>query len=465
MEKEKTFSTAAADNAGLKGIRGQVLTFKADPFLNEEHECYDHYADGLVVVRDGKIAGVGDYADTIGSFPELSDIDEYGADSVIMPGFVDCHLHYVQSPMIGSCGDTLLDWLETYTFPTEARFIDKAFADRTAKMFFRQILSHGTTTANVFATTFPESVNAFFEESERYGTRMISGKVLQDRNLPAFLKDRSAEESVRLAEDLMNKWHRRGRQLYAVIPRFAPTSTDEQLRLAGELYQSHMSEGVYMHTHLDEAENEIEWAESLFPEAKNYTDIYRRCGLLGERSVMAHCCIMKEEEWQMLHDYGCGVAHCPSSNLFLGDGQFRFWEAKDSARPCLTGIGTDVGGGTNFSVVKQLGEAYKVGMLQSRSLSPVKGFYMATRGGAEALRLEDRIGSIAVGNEADMTVLNLAPDEFMEWRMSFADTLFDRLFVLQTVAPDRMVSATYVAGKKVYDSRRSNPVLYAADAL
>lgn len=440
----------------LKGVRGGVLTFKANPFLSGEADCYDYFPDGLVVIQNGIILAVGEYADVAPRYPQLcgSDVDVY-EDSIVMPGFVDCHLHYVQLPMIGSYGDTLLDWLERYTFPAESKFCNKDFADEVARMFFRQLLEQGTTTANVFATTFATSVDAFFEESERYNTRMISGKVLQDRNLPHALKDASAEESVALSESLLQKWHGRGRQLYAVVPRFAPTSTDLQLKLAGELYGKYIGRGVYMHTHLDEAENEIKWVRELFPGADSYADVYRRFGLLGSRSVMAHCCIVGEDEWRMLHEYGCGVAHCPSSNLFLGDGEFRFWEALDSRRPCRLGIGTDVGGGTNFSVPRQLGEAYKVAMLKARSLNALKSFYLATRGGAETLCLDDRIGSLQAGYEADIAVLDLKPSEFVEWRMQFAGSVFDRLFVLQTLAPDNMNRATYVAGKKVYDRFRS----------
>ncbi|MDE7125357.1 MAG: guanine deaminase, partial [Muribaculaceae bacterium] len=387
----------------------------------------------------------------------------YGRDSLILPGFIDSHVHYVQSPMIGSFGDTLLNWLNQYTFPTESKFKDKEFADTVARMFFRQLLENGTTTANVFSTTFATSVDAFFEESERYNTRMISGKVLQDRNVPPSLADNSAEESVELSERLLEKWHRRGRQLYAVIPRFAPTSTPRQLELAGELYQRHIGDGVYMHTHLDEAENEIAWVKSLFPEALNYADVYARFGLVGRRSVMAHCCVVEEDEWLVLSRNECGVVTCPSSNLFLGDAQFKFWEAKNPERPCRTGVGSDVGAGTSFSIPRQLGEAYKVGMLRMRPLDSLSSFYMATRGGAEALHLEDTIGSLSPGYEADITVIDLAPNEFMRWRMQYTDNIAEKLFVLQTVAPDNMCLATYVAGKKVYDRMRPVPYMYAKD--
>jgi len=446
----------------LKGIRGQILTFKKDPFIFNENECYDYYSDGLIVIRDGYIVDVGEFATLSPSYPELKDIDHY-ADAVIMPGFIDCHVHYVQSPMIGSYGDTLLNWLNNYAFPTEARFKDKEFADEVAHIFFRTLLEHGTTTANVFATTFAESVDAFFEESERFNTRMISGKVLQDRNLPDNLMDTSAEESVYISESLLNKWHHRGRQLYAVVPRFAPTSTPKQLQLAGNLYHRYADRGVYVHTHLDEVQSEIDWVKQLFPNQPNYTEVYNHFGLIGPRSIMAHCCLVSEPEWHILHKNNCGVAHCPSSNLFLGDGEFKYWQAKRPGRPVNVGIGTDIGGGTTFSVPRQLGDAYKVAMLQSHSLSAVRSFYLATRGAAETLKLEDTIGSIAPGYEADLAVLSLHPSEFAAWRMKFSDNIFEKLFVSMTLGLSNMNIATYVAGLKVYDRRRHDQWMYASE--
>lgn len=446
----------------VKGIRGQILSFHDDPFLKEPHECYDYIDDGIIVIQNGNIIDSGEYQNTVCKYPDITDLDVYD-DALIVPGFIDCHVHYVQSPMIGSFGDTLLDWLKQYTFPTESMFVDKGFADEVAREFFKQLLEHGTTTANVFATTFETSVDAFFEESERYDTRMISGKVLQDRNLPDSLKDRSAEESVVLAERLLKKWHRRGRQLYAVIPRFAPTSTPQQLRLAGELYQRYIDQDVYMHTHLDEAQSEIDWVKELYPDQSNYTEVYRSFGLVDKRSVMAHCCIVTDEEWDTLHRCDCGVAHCPSSNLFLGDGMFRYWEAKKRSRPVRLGIGTDVGGGTNFSIPRQLGDAYKVAMLQSRSIDALKSLYLATRGGAETLHLEDKIGSIAPGYEADIAVIDLKPSEFIAWRMNFAGDIFEKLFVLMTLGPDNINRATYVSGRKVYDRDREKRYMYAAE--
>lgn len=497
--------------SGLKAVRGSFITFTSDPFLTDENQCYNYVDDGLIVIGSGKIVCAGPYADTVRKYPDVPVTDTF-ADSLIIPGMVDAHVHYVQTPMIGSFGCSLLDWLNSYAFPTERMFADKVFADEVARIFFQQILQQGTTTANVFATTFAQSVDSLFEESERYNALTITGKVLQDRNLPEYLRDPDTEQSVEIAEELLGKWHGRGRQMYAVIPRFAPTSTPRQLALAGELYQRHKDEGVYMHTHLDEDENEIEWVRSLFPDDRNYTDVYRRFGLVADRSVFAHACLVTPDEWQTLAAEDCAVVHCPSSNLFLGDGLFKYWEAKDPARPVRTALGTDVGAGTNFSVLRQMGEAYKVGMISHQGLSPIRSLYLATRGGAQALHLEHRIGSIAPGFDADLAVLDLCPDDFTRWRMQFctpcptpsngasshpsdsrvsrtsnrsinssaerllgdtsdgiaerllgnsSDSIADRLFVLATLGLNNCNRATFIAGHKVYDRSRSTPFLHA----
>lgn len=460
MEESRDFLPVNKAGGALTGVRGEILTFKSDPFLTNPEKCYSHYKDGLIVIQDGTILEVGEYKDIYPRYPELEDIDHH-RDAVIMPGFVDCHIHYVQSPMIGSFGDTLLQWLNEYTFPTESKYKDKDFADEVAKVFFQQILQQGTTTANSFSTTFATSVDAFFEESERYNTRMITGKVLQDRNLPDSLKDPDTEDSIVITEQLLKKWHHRGRQLYAIIPRFAPTSTNLQMKLAGQLYQRHKDNGVYLHTHLNEAEGEVSWVAQLFPEFPNYTEVYKAFGMVDKTTVMAHCCLMREEEWGLMHAADAAAAHCPSSNLFLGDGEFKYWEAKNPQRPVRFGIGTDVGGGTNFSVIRQLNESYKVAMLNAKNLTALQSFYMATRGGAEVLHLENMIGSLAPGYEADIAVLDLKPSEFVEWRLQFSESLFDKLFVLMTLALDNLNKATYVAGKKVFDRSRSDQFLYA----
>ncbi|MDE5843948.1 MAG: guanine deaminase [Muribaculaceae bacterium] len=452
----------SGNNNELKGIRGSILTFNGNPFKESPERCCDFIKDGLIVIADGQITDVGEYQIVKDRNKTLDKIDVY-QDSVIMPGFIDCHTHYVQSSIIGSFGDKLIDWLNQYTFPVESTFKDKHVAETAAKVFFRQILSHGTTTANVFATTFEESVDAFFEESMRYNTRMISGKVLQNRNVTRSLCDKSAEESVEITEQLLKKWHGKGRQLYAVIPRFAPTSTPRQLRLAGELYQKYIDRGVYLHSHLDESVEEIKWVSELFPYIQNYAEVYDCFGMLDRLTVMAHCCVVNEYEWQLLYEKNCAAIHCPSSNLFLGGGQFKYWEAIKQPRSVKVGMGTDVGGGTGFSIIRELADAYKVAMIGSHNLDAIHSLYMATRGGAEALNLDDKIGSIKPGYEADLAVINLTPDSFTSWRLNNTSDIFEKLFALISLSPDNLVSATYVAGHKVFDRADTSQFCYSPD--
>lgn len=450
------------------GVRGPMLTFdraaaRCGVGVPSADACVS--IDDAIVVIDGSgiIVDAGPAAEMLRRHPDMTTVENFGADTLIVPGFVDCHTHYVQAPMIASAGNTLLDWLNRYTFPTECSFADPAWAAEVARVFFREMLRQATTTANIFATTFGASVDAIFGESERYGALTISGKVMQDRDLPAELADSSAEASAAETERLLRKWHGRGRLLYAVTPRFALTSTPQLLGLAGELYRAHQAEGVYLHTHLNEEHGEIRRVGELYPGSPTYTDLYRRFGLLGAHTVMAHCCLMEEREWQLLHDNGCGVAHCPSSNLFLGDAIFDWHATTDSRRPVATGLGTDVGGGTTLSIPRQLGEAYKVAMLRGAPFDAARGFYMATLGGAEALGLAHRVGSIAPGMEADLAVVDLRPNEFAGWRLDRAATLLEKFFVASALGPDNLIRATFVGGRKVYDSRRSDPWRYASE--
>lgn len=443
----------------LKGVRAQVLSFVKDPFLSDPLQSFVYWNDGLLIYENGIIIEIGEYSLLIKKYADL-EIEEY-KNSLILPGFIDCHVHYVQSSMIGSYGASLLDWLNKYTFPAESKFKDKEFCDEVAKIFFQQLLKNGTTTANVFCTTFPTSVDAFFEESERYNTRMIAGKVLQDSNLPDELRDSDAEDSVKTTEMLLQKWHNRGRQLYAIVPRFAPSCSALQMKLAGDLYTKYWEQGVYLHTHLNETQDEIAWVRELYPEASNYTEVYNRFEMLKSRTVFAHSCLMQENEWQMLHDANCACAHCPSSNLFLGGGMFKYWEAKKAERPVKVGMGTDVGGGTDFSILKELGDAYKVSMLGNNPLSAIHSFYLATRGGAEALSLADKIGSLEAGYEADFIVLDLHNSEYLDWRLKFdTEDIFSKLFVIQTLGITNLIRSTYVYGKKVYDRDSNSKFIY-----
>jgi guanine deaminase len=309
------------------------------------------------------------------------------------------------------------------------------------------LLSNGTTTAVTFAASYPESVDAFFEESERRGTRMIGGKVLMDRNAPDALLD-TAQSGYDESKALIAKWHNNGRNQYAITPRFAATSSEEQLQLAGTLWKE--SPGTYVHTHISENLREIEWVRSLFPERAGYLDVYDYFGLLGRRSVLAHGVHLSEAERDRVHETGSAIAHCPTSNLFLGSGLFPIHEAKNSRKPMYVGLGTDIGAGTSFSLLQTMNEAYKVASLNAYPIDSLKSFYLATLGGAEALDLADKIGSLEVGKEADFVVLDTKATPLLEYRTDRVKDTQELMFVLSIMADDRAVEATYVAGQPAY---------------
>jgi guanine deaminase len=356
-------------------------------------------------------------------------------------------VHYVQTGIIGAYGSQLIDWLNHYTFIEEQRFADKAHADDVARLFFDQLMANGTTTAATFCAMYPESVDAFFEESQRRGTRMIGGKVLMDRNAPDGLLD-TAQTGYDDSKALIEKWHDNGRNMYAITPRFAPTSTPEQLEIAGELLKE--SPGTFMHTHVSENVGEIQWVQSLFPERAGYLDVYDHYDLLRRRSVLAHGVHLTERERARVHETGAAVSHCPTSNLFLGSGLFHVHDAKDPKRPMYVGLGTDIGAGTSFSLLATMNEAYKVAELNNYPMNSVKSFYLATLGGAEALDLADKIGSLNVGKEADFVVLDPKSTPLLDYRSSRAESTEELMFVLSIMADDRAVAATYVAGEPAY---------------
>lgn len=429
-----------------KALRGSILSFTRDPFLNPINDSYTFIQDGLVVISQGTIEKVAPYD------PELAqglELEEYPG-AIICPGFVDCHLHYPQSQMIGAFGEELIEWLNTYTFVAEQDFADLGHARRVAEVFLAELLRCGTTTASVYCTVHPQSVDAFFEASSRLNTRMIAGKVLMDRNCPEALRD-TPESAYQDSRRLLEKWHQNGRQLYALTPRFAPTSTPAQLDAAARLWREHP--GTYLQTHLSENVGELAWVKELFPEAKSYLDVYSRYGLFGPRSIFGHCIHLEEEDFSAFNLAGAAMAHCPTSNLFLGSGLFRLDKAKNNSRPVKVGLGTDVGAGTSFSILQTLNEAYKVARLNRTRLDAIQAFYLATRGGAEALDLAGQIGSISAGYEADLIVLDLAATPMMKFRMEFAGTLEEKLFVLMTMGDDRAILATYVSGVKVHERK------------
>ncbi|MDR1045238.1 MAG: guanine deaminase [Candidatus Adiutrix sp.] len=424
-------------------LRGSILTFTGDPFFEDPRDCCTFIEDGLLIMKDGLIESVGPYEERAAEGLDPA----YYPQAIICPGFIDGHLHFPQIQMIGAYGEQLIEWLNTYTFVAEQDYADPGHARRAAGVFLAELLRNGTTTAAVYCTVHPQSAEAFFEASSALNTRMIAGKVLMDRNAPEALLD-TAESGYEDSRRLLEKWHRHGRQLYAVTPRFAPTSSPEQLRAAARLWREHP--GSYLQSHLSENRGELAWVQELFPESRRYLEVYEKFGLLGPRSAYGHCIHLEEEDFADFRQSGAAMVHCPTSNLFLGSGFFKLFEARRQDRPVKVALGTDVGGGTSFSILRTLNEAYKTARMLGARLNAFQGFYLATRGGAEALDLADRIGSLAPGCEADLIVLDLKATPLMEFRLDFAKTLAEKLFVLMTIGDDRAVKATYVAGKKVH---------------
>ena len=440
-----------SDRPYLKAIRGAFLDFVDDPFYAPEEESVRYVADGLLVLEAGKIKAFGAYADLQDEYESIP--TTVYAERLIMPGFIDTHIHYPQTEMIAAYGEQLLEWLDQYVFPTERKFDDKTYAKKVAEVFLDQLLSNGTTTALVFAAVFPQSVDAFFESAERRNLCMIAGKVMMDRNAPDYLCD-TAESAYQETKDLIERWHQKGRLRYAVTPRFAITSTDKQLRKAGELLKEFPD--VYMHTHISENVNEVAWVKELFPDCKGYLDAYDRAGLVKERCVFAHGVHLTDAEFRRLSAAGSAIAFCPTSNLFLGSGLFKIEQAKSAEYPVKVGLGTDVGAGTSFSLLQTANEAYKVAQLRQQKLSPFKALFLATLGGARALCLEETLGNFDVGKEADFIVLDPRATPLMGFRndSSVPDTLSelaDRAFSLIMMGDDRAVQATYIMGEIAYE--------------
>lgn len=432
-----------------QGFRASFVDAIADPFYESEADSIRYFPDGLLVVEHGKVKELGDYNDLRSRYADLP-ITHY-PDHIIVSGFIDTHIHFPQMEMIASYGQQLLEWLSTYTFPTEAKFADRHYASEIAALFLKELLRNGTTTALVFTSVFPQSTEAFFEEAQRLNLRMIAGKVMMDRHAPDFLTD-TADSSYRESKELIEKWHKRDRLLYAVTPRFAVTSTPEQLTNAGKLLTEFPD--VYLHTHLSENVKEVEAVAAVFPDHKGYLDVYDRAGLVGERSIFAHGVQLTDQEFARLAEANSAIAFCPTSNLFLGSGLFKLEKAKSQETPVKVGLGTDVGAGTSFSMLRTACAAYQVAQLRSQKLSSFQALFLATLGGARALCLEDKLGNFEIGKEADFVVLNPRSTPIMELRNQRSDAalpptlaeISDQLFATIVMGDDRAIAATYIMG-------------------
>lgn len=435
-----------SDTAHISAVRGPLVCLRDNPFHVDTASALWHEPDGLLVCRDGVIEAVGAWADLHDRVPAGVEV-EHHPDALIVPGFIDCHVHYVQTGMVGAFGGDLLHWLERYTFPAELKFADRAHADRVAELFCDELLRQGTTSALVFAATFAHSVDALFEQALQRRMRLIAGKVLMDRHAPAPLLDTAATGYAE-SEALIRRWHGRGRLGYAITPRFAITSTPEQLQAAGDLWRTYPD--TWVHTHLSENVGEIKEVASLYPERSSYLDVYDHYGLSGPRAVFAHAVHLDEDDLCRCHASGSALAHCPTSNLFLGSGLFPLHEAMDASRPVKVGLGTDIGAGTSFSMLHTAGAAYQVASLRGRALTAWQGLYLATLGAARALDIDHLVGSFEAGKEADFVILDPAATPLLAFRSSQSDSLEETLAVLMTLGDDRAVAATWVAGRPVH---------------
>ena len=423
-----------------EAFRASIYHCLDDPGEAGRADCSEYFDDGILVIEDGRIAEAGPaavIADRLGGTP-VTDL----GDKLIIPGLVDCHVHFPQLDIIASYGEQLLDWLERYAYPAEMRFADTDHAREAAEFFVDELLRNGTTTAAVFATVHAHSAEVLFDAAAQRDMRLIAGKVLMDRNCPQALRD-TPDSAYADSRALIEKWHGNGRLGYAITPRFALTSSEEQLAVAGKLAGEYPD--TWIHTHLSENHAEIAEVKKQFPGRANYLDVYDHYGLVRERSIFAHCLHLGGDERERLADCGGAIAFCPTSNLFLGSGLFDL-RAMTEAR-LRVGIGSDVGGGTSLSLLRTLGEAYKVLQLQQQNLPPARALYLATLGGARALYLDDTIGNFAPGKEADFIVIDPAGSRLSQRRLRSSGDAADALFALLYLGDERHIAETFVNGK------------------
>lgn len=426
-----------------KLLRGRTLSFKSRPQARDDHASYVYEEDGALLIENGRITEAGTYADVKFKSPIGVEVIDH-RPHLLMAGFIDPHIHFPQMQVTASYAANLLEWLNTYTFVEEQRFADTSHSARFAMLFFDELLRHGTTTAAAYCSVHKGSADAFFTEAQRRNLLMIGGKVMMDRNAPEALTD-TAQSSYDDTRAVIENWHGKGRNHVAITPRFAITSTPAQLEAAGTLAREHPE--LLIQTHLSENNAEIAYTLELYPEAQDYTDVYARYGLLTRNMLLGHAIHLSDREMDAIADAGSVAVHCPTSNLFLGSGLFDLKRIKEHG--VRTAVATDIGGGSSYSLLRTLDEAYKIQQLRGHRLPPIESYWQATRGNAEALGLVDRIGTLEPGSDADIIALDASATPAMKIRMETVQTLEEELFLMQTMGDDRSVRAVYVAGEAV----------------
>lgn len=424
----------------MQALRSSILHCLADPGEQSHPDTFEYFDDGLLIIDNGNVVAAGNAESLLHQLPADTKITDYRG-KLIVPGFIDCHVHFSQLDIIGSFGAQLLDWLNQYAFPVEQKFADPEHAREVAGAFVDELLRNGTTTAMVFGTVHAHSADAIFEAAEARDMRLIAGKVLMDSNCPEALRD-DPDSGYAESKALIERWHGKGRLGYAITPRFALTSSPEQLTAAGKLAREYPD--VWIHTHLAENMDEVEEIARLFPDSRSYLDVYDEFELLRDRTVFAHCLHMDDEDRSLMASKGGAAAFCPTSNLFLGSGLFDLASIRAAGIRC--GLGTDVGGGTSLSLLNTASEAYKVLHLQDQPLQAMRALYLATLGAAEALYLDDKIGNFEMGKEADFVVLDFEGSSLTARRTGAASTMEEKLFALMTLADDRNIDSTWVHG-------------------
>ncbi|MCT8161003.1 guanine deaminase [Pseudoruegeria sp. SHC-113] len=423
-------------------LLGQTLQFTADPFHAPLAEAVRHERRGGVLIEGGRITAVGSGDDLRAGYPQAEVVDH--GDHLLSAGFVDAHVHYPQTGMIASWGKRLIDWLNTYTFPEEGRFGDPTYAAEIAARYFDLMLAHGTTSCCSFTTVHPESVEAFFTEALQRNLRVVAGKTCMDRNAPDFLTD-TPQSAYDQSKALAEKWHGQGRLSYAITPRFSPTSTPEQLQALGALWGERPD--LLMQTHLSEQTDEIDWVRGLFPERRDYLDTYEHFGLLREGGLYGHAIHLTPREKARLKEMDAALIHCPTSNTFIGSGIFDMKGLTEGGH--RIGLATDTGGGSSFSMLRTMAAAYEIGQLNGAPLHAAQLWWLATQGSARALRIDNHIGNLAAGHEADIIVVDLASTPAISQRSTRAEDFWEALFPTIMMGDDRAIRASYVAGKKV----------------
>lgn len=420
-------------------LLGQVIRFDGDPF-RDGLDAARPLAQGAVAIEGRRIAAVGEAAALRARYPQAR-VHDHG-QKLISAGFVDAHVHYPQTAIIASWGKRLIDWLNSYTFPEEMRFADPAYATVIANRYLDLVLARGTTTVCTYTTIHPASVDAIFTAAQARGMRLFAGKTCMDRNAPEGLRD-TAQSAYDDSKRLLEKWHGVDRLSYVITPRFSPTSTPEQLAALGALWREYPA--CLMQTHLSEQTDEIAWVRDLFPQSRDYLDTYESQGLLREGAVYGHAIHLTEREKSRLVEAGASLVHCPTSNTFIGSGLFDM----SLATQLRTGLATDTGGGSSFSMLRTMAAAYEVAQLRGQSLHPSQLWWLATQGSARALHAEDRIGNIAPGMEADLVVIDLASTPAIEQATRRASDVWQQLFPTIMMGDDRAVAEVWLNGRRL----------------